>query len=368
MHKVVHALQSEFMSRNQASLRVDVRAIDVGYSNVKFTTGPLSPGRTWPVGTHSFPSLAPRLDSPAIRQQFIGMESHKGLVVEVDGHDYFVGEDASLNSTGVDPRTVDEDYSCSPMHLALIRGALAQMADRAEVEELSIDHLVLALPLNTFSVYRERLAARATGEHLIGPKGGPYRRVTVSKAHVIVQPHGALLNYGVSQSGKLDGFALVVDVGGGTLDWYFASKDKSNWVRSGAYPKAMLACSYAILDQIEPGLRDQFQIVDRVDRAIRESKSHFTIRGREYLMSDFAGTIDLVLEESMKKMMAKLGTTADVDVVLLTGGGAKVLHPLLLRSHPKLKERIKVDDTPVFSNVCGFHIYGELVRQRQPSQ
>lgn len=273
---------SETMKRDHPSLHVDVRAVDVGYFNVKFTTGPLSNDRTWPVGAGSFPSLAPRLDSPAMRKQFSGLENHKGFVVEVDRQEYFVGEDAALNSTGLDPRSVAEDYSCSPKYLALLRGALAHMADHAGVTDLTIEHLVVALPLHTFAAYRERLTARATGEHLIGPKGGPFRRVTVNNAHVIVQPHGTLLDYGVNMNGRLEGLAIVLDIGGGTLDWYVASKVKSSWSRSGAYPKAMLACSYAILDQIEPGLRDQFQIVERVDKAIRDGGGHFTIRGRDY--------------------------------------------------------------------------------------
>jgi len=57
---------------------------------------------------------------------------------------------------------------------------------------------------------------------------------------IVEHVHGALVNYGLKMNGKLDGVALVVDPGGGTLDWYVASKVKSSWPRLGAYPMAML--------------------------------------------------------------------------------------------------------------------------------
>jgi hypothetical protein len=108
----------------------------------------------------------------------------------------------------------------------------------------------------------------------------------------------------------------VVDPGGGTLDWYVASKAKSSWSRSGAYPKAMLHCAYAVLDQIDPELRDQFEIVMRVDNAIREGAPSFRLYGRDHALEPYRTVIDAVLAESMEKMMATVGTHADIDVVL----------------------------------------------------
>jgi len=352
------------MDQDHSCVHVDVRAVDVGYFNVKYTKGAKQAGTSWPVATGIFPALAPRLESGAVIPQISGAEKLDGIAVEVDGVNYFVGKDAAFNSSGIDPRNVAEDYSCSAKYLALLRGALAGIAADVGAADLSIGHLVLALPLHTFPAYREQLAARASGQHLIGPAGGPYRRVIVERVHVIVQPHGALLNHGLKNNGKLDGLALIVDPGGGTLDWYVASKEKSSWPRSGAYPKAMLACSYAVLDQIKPGLRDQFQVVERVDQAIRDDAVSFRIEGREYALEGFRHTIDSVLDEGTGKMLAKVGTTADIDKIILVGGGARVFQRFLVAARPDLRERIHRDGDPVFSNVCGFHIYGELLRTR----
>ena len=79
---------------------------------------------------------------------------------------------------------------------------------------------------------------------------------------------------------------MVVDPGGGTLDWYLTERTTPYWERSGAYPKAMLACAYAVADRLDSGWRDQAAIVDRIDCAIREQLPSFKVQGEEIAMAE----------------------------------------------------------------------------------
>lgn len=351
------------MNRDPSITDLGTRAIDVGYFNVKYTLGRKKVEENWPIATGLFPAMAPRLatSSPG---DTLGTNRLDGFVVEADGVNYFVGRDFSFSSTGVEPRPIADGYCTTAKYLAQLRGALQYMAqDAGAGPEVLVRHLVVALPLNTFPKYKTALAARVQGEHLVPLAGGAMRRITVERVSVIVQPHGALLNFGSTARGQLDGWTLVIDPGGGTLDWYVASKDRPNWPRSGAYPKAMLACAYAVADKVEPAWRDQHEIISRIDTAIRQGDPVFKVGAREYALSQFQSTIDAVLEESIEKMFTKVGPIGDIGQILLTGGGATVFHRFLEQRRPDLKALLRIDADPVFSNVRGFHIYGELMQQ-----
>ena len=347
------------MSHQRSVVELGPRAVDVGYFNVKYTLGRKQVDGSWPIATGMFPSLAPRLATHQAGD-IPGSRKVDGCTVDVDGVTYFVGREAEFNCSGVEPRVVAEDYSVTAKYLALLRGALFYMAeDAGEAQDMRISHLVVGLPLNTFSKYRHLLAERIQGDHVVGRAGESKRRIKVDSVHVIVQPLGALLNFGVASKGQMDGWTLVVDPGGGTLDWYVASKQKANWPRSGAYPKAMLACAYAVADQIQPAWRDQYEIINRIDTAIREKAPSFRVSGQMYAVADYRSTIDAVLDESIEKMFAKVGPTADIDQILLTGGGANVFYDHLTGRRPDIQAVLKRDDDPVFSNVRGFHVFGE---------
>ena len=78
-----------------------VRAIDVGYFNVKFTHGRkrLSDGSTV-IATDMFPALAPVVSADSLALA----EGHKrpaGTVVRIDGVHFFVGKDVETFARGI---------------------------------------------------------------------------------------------------------------------------------------------------------------------------------------------------------------------------------------------------------------------------
>ncbi len=352
------------MIRDRDPVHTAARAVDVGYFNTKFTLGRKQMGDELPIATSVFPSLAPQLRSTA-DLDIPAAKKADGCVVEVEDVRYFVGNQAVYNSTGAEPRPVGEDYALTGRYLALLRGALHYvLVDAGNPDEMLIDNLVLGLPLTTFAAHRAALTRRAAGEHLI-PFNGGARRVTVGAAHVIPQPHGALLNLGASaRNGEADGWTLVVDVGGGTVDWYVGKEGNVNFQRSGAHRKAMLACAAAVAEALDPTWLDQFEVMGRIDVAIRERRPTFRVQGEDHALAPHLNAIDAVMEESLEKVLGKVQGLGDIERILLTGGGAGVFGEFIRRRQSKLVKLLHIDQDPMFSNVRGFHVYGELQRAK----
>jgi plasmid segregation protein ParM len=339
---------------NRIPFIIGARSVDVGYFNTKHTGGKEGASTLAPV--YSFPSIAPVLRSGLARS----MESQPqpdGCVVRINDVSHFVGPGALHRGSGAEARLVKDDYAGSDRYLALLRGALWRIAKEAtDNPDVIIRRLGLGLPLNTYFDAVDQLTKRATGLHLVGASSDE-RRITVEKVRVLVQPQGTIINFGHSNGGKpLDGVTMVVDPGGGTLDWYLTEGKTPYWERSGAYPKAMLACANAVADRIEPKWRNQAAIIDRIDRAIREKQASFTVQGQDFPMALHRPAVAQVLDESLDHMLAAVGSVDDVDHLLFTGGGASVFCEHMQKRYPHLKKISRIDSDPIFSNVRGFQV------------
>lgn len=352
------------MMRDLPTVRVPARAVDVGYFNVKYTTGRSMNANN--IGVGMFSSLSPRLSHNSTMHS-PGTVAADGCIIAINGVRYFVGNDAVFNSSGLEPRPVLADYSTSDKYLALLRGALHYISKaEGSSHHLIIEHLVLGLPLNTYLAYKDQLLKRATGTHTISLPGhsGGQQVVTVEDATVLVQPQGALVNYGIQSREQVDGWTLVMDPGGGTLDWFLSKGRTPNWERSSAYPKSMLACSIAVCDRINPDWKNQFEIVERIDETIRNRAESFRVGPTTYALKDYWQTVESVLDESIRYMLGIVGATDNLDRILLTGGGATVFNEHLKKYYPKLAAIVHMDEDPVFSNVRGFQVVGEMMVRR----
>lgn len=342
------------------SAHAGVRAIDVGYFNVKYTKGRKMVGDSNVIDVALFPSLAPT--AAAATLAVAGPKSDT-CTVTVGGKNYVVGPGAKYHTSASEPRPIDPNYSETDKYHAMSLGALQYMAEDAGADrEFEIDLLVLGLPLHNYQRHASNLAARMQSDHEVGA-----RRVRVNKVHVMVQPHGALCHFGAVRDKPMDGWNLVVDPGGGTLDWFMANGQQPNWARSGAYPKAMLQCAYAVADCIDLGWRNQYEIVDVIDHAIRTNAPGFTVGARDFELAPYRPVIHAVQEEALKSMLENTGPLDAVKRVLFTGGGAGVFRDCLKRLLPNLERVMEIDTDPVFSNVRGFQTTGEVLRRVRPS-
>lgn len=353
------------MTQTKNVQAVGVRAIDVGYFNVKYTLGRKMQGDSSLIDVGLFPSLAPQAAAAAL---IASGPSANTCTVNVGGMNYVVGPGAKYHTSASEPRPIDPNYSQTDKYYALSLGAMHYMAEDAGAgSEFEIDMLVLGLPLHNYAQHAATLAARMQGEHRLGRSDSEVTRlVRVNKVHVMVQPHGALCHFG-AEKGKLEGWNLVVDPGGGTLDWFMANGEQPNWKRSGAYPKAMLQCAYAVADCIDPLWRNQFEIVDVIDHAIRENAPTFTVGTREFELAKYRPALEAVLHESVKCMLDSTGPLDAVKRIVFTGGGAGLFREYMKRQMPKLEKAMEMDNKAdsVFSNVRGFQTTGEVLRRVQ---
>lgn len=358
------------MSADRSPLSIDVAAVDVGYFATKYTHVPSAATRA-DVVADSIPSFCPRVLGSV--SHGVGTDTLAGVVINVGANRYFVGEDAALRSSGKDARVVSTDYADSDQYMALFRGALhyicrsargrSELAGQPDISEARVKRMVVGLPLNTLSSKRDSLRASLEAVHELPPMPWSQQpmKVDVRSVTVLAQPQGAFLRHSRNKRELLDLNTLVIDVGGGTTDWLLMQGRKVFYERSGAYPKGTLACAFAVCDQIDGTLRDDAEIVKRVDNALRTSASTVFIAGESMPIAPYLPEVQKTLEECIARMVDSIGNLSSVDYIFVTGGGAGLLHALLIRKFPGRAKTIHLDADPVFSNVLGFHLLGEML-------
>lgn len=353
------------MQRDMQTTVIETCAIDVGYSNVKYTSGRVEAGGSVEMRTGHFPAIAPVVPSLAL-QAGPGSKGADGTLVTLGGTRYFAGRSVKFHVSGTDPRTVPANYCETDEYMALLRGALHYIAqDSGARQTLVIEQLVLGLPLTTFRKYRESMPARFEGDHVLESIGSSERLIVhVKKVLVVVQPMGALYQLGASSSSLASsGWTLVVDAGGGTLDWFVSENLQPNWTRSGAHSRSVLSCCYAVADGINPDWKNNYEVINRIDEALRTGADSFMAGGAKHMMAHHRSSIEAVLRESVNIMMASVKQTDDLDHIFLTGGGAGLFGAFLTENYPKLAPLLREDPDCLYSNVKGFHLMGEIQRR-----
>lgn len=355
------------MKRDTNIISVPARAIDVGYANTKFTFGRKSVNGVSLVHADLFPSITATLRPGATFMHAPGTLGADGCISTIEGVPHFAGRGVEMHLKGVQPRHVMKDYCTSPSYLALMRGAMHYMLeDVGNPSELAIGHMTVGLPLNTYLENLDRLRSIVVGRHEVvspDPKVG-VRHVTVEDASVLVQPMGALYNYGLTHPElDLSGWNLVIDVGGGTVDFLVARDRAPNYERSGAHPESMLACAAAVAKAINPSLRGQFSVLQEIDCAIREGKDVISIAGVDYEMAAFSGAINEVLRRGYETMLDTVGALEDFRSILVCGGGGAVFYQFLCDHYPELRRRLRIDAGSAYSNVRGFQLVAEYTQR-----
>ncbi len=351
------------MSSATATTTLPAIGVDVGFFSTKFTTGRRDKS-TRAVEVMQFPSVAPRISSSM--KAITAADRLSGALVEVEpGALHFVGKDVYQVAPTTGARAVTNDYSQSSDYKALFLGALYHIAKEHNVKDaLCIDTLVAGLPLSTVYTHASELTSFIKGEHKVPH---PLHSDTVLLVHVlnaivIAQPQGALVAHGVeaASSSHPDFNTLVLDMGGGTFDWFMARGIRPNRALSGAAPIGALACAAAICDEIKPGLKDNPDVMARVDKALREGAEAVRVTGRDYAMETFEPVVSRVLADAIEQMRKSVGSLDSVDKILVTGGGARLMDKAFRVAMPEYAHLLEMDREPVASNVRGFHAIAEF--------
>lgn len=346
-------------------ITVPTLSVDVGYFSTKIALA-RDTSAQGNIRCVAFPSIAPRIAEELARPA--ATRALDVVTIDVDGTSYAIGKDASRLSKGEEFRQVQEAYCLTAGYKALFLGALHTaakelLANSPAAAELEILHLTVGLPQNTIQAHARSLKKLCLGQHKLPPlrTGHGELIVTVKNVYVMSQGYGGWLYLSSShpKGSMLDQCNLLLDMGGGTCDWFLCSDQKPWYERCGAHPSGMLNVAFRVCDRIHPSLRDEPESLAAVDRAISSGAASFKLDGRVLELSEFDDIIHLAMMECIDRMMSKIKSLNTVDNILFSGGGGDRLRRAFESIFPQRVRDIYTDTDPIFSNCRGFFLAAE---------
>ena len=321
-----------------------IRAIDVGFGNTKYTLG-----RHGEVVTcRMFPSLVPEpAETTAGADVLTGRR--KTVKVTVGNSTYEVGPDVERVIGTRDGRSLHRDFAMTDEYLALAHGAMTYMGQE------HIDLLVVGLPVNASRERYQAVEERMRGEHVMGNG----RLVNVKRVAAVAQPMGGFIDYAAKNNLMREiqqETSLLIDVGFFTLDWVVARGPETMAGRSGGYDAGVSEILKRINTAIKKDLKCDDISINRLDHGLRDGS--IRLFGEAYEMSRWLGAGDAAINEGMNALQAKVGASDDIDNIFVCGGGGDFYVEEIRKRFPR--HAVKMVDDPVFANVRGFQLLGEI--------
>lgn len=325
-----------------------VRACDVGYGHTKFTRG----RKNDDLLCSSIPSLAP-MSTEGVDLDGGIKNKRQTVTVYVDQKKYEVGPDIERALGKYDERVLCENYSKTPEYMALLRGALHYMA------VTHVDTLVVGLPVSHVFSHAKSLAKDLAKVHPVGNG----RTVLVKSVEVLAQPIGGYLDYAV-RSGKADKLDhqmnLIIDPGFFTFDFVVANGSSAISNRSGHHDGSVSMVLDSIANDISKEYGTHYTNLVAIDRGLRTGE--FSVYGKKINLEKYMPNATQIMGAAIKKMINTIGNTADIENIILVGGGANLFMPAIKKHFPN--HDIAMAEDPVFANVRGFHVAGEIFSRR----
>jgi plasmid segregation protein ParM len=318
-----------------------VRAVDVGYKNTKLAVSVAEE-----IQCKVFPSVAPLATDCELSAAF--GRKRNTVIVEADGVAYEVGPDARLAEKAMPAHHLDDGFALSPEYLALVRGALHWMQVDA------IDLLVVGLPVTTFALRKAELARRLLGEQ---PTTAG-RVVEIREVKVLAQPHGALINYALSD-GRIRAMRnqrnLIIDCGARTFDWLVTQGLKIMDPRSHAINRGIYDVLHVLASEIGKHFNIQYDEYERIDLALR-TRTPPRVFGKEYDLTPHLPGAKKIAHEAITELRRFVQDGADIDNIILSGGAAFFFREAIRAAFPH--HDLQESDDGLYANVRGFARFG----------
>ena len=299
--------------------------IDIGYGNVKVNTGG---------SAFNFPSIVGNFQENIS----IGFDHGKLECVEVDGEKFLVGESAMRHSTR-HFTSRSRDWIETTHYKALLKHAMAKGGVTGEAA------ITTGLPVG-FRADKDRLGTIVME---VAEQSGVNARV-----YVLPQPVGAFFSLLFDDRGSVLDHRLassrvgILDIGYFTTD--LLTIDGMSVVE-GQLASFKNGVSTA-LEVIRQDLADKYKLqldIRRVEEAVRRGKVSVYGEGKD-ITAIIAKRLGELEAEIQAQAQTIWGNAADLDRVILAGGGAAMLSPYL-----KLYRHATVIRNAAEANATGFH-------------
>lgn len=320
-----------------------IRSIDIGFGFTKYNK--MVDGE---LVYDSFISLAPR--SSKIESLDM-LNDRETVVVNIDGSEYEVGPDSYLLESVDSTRTLNEQYINTTQYKALFYGALTY------INEEVIDLLIVGLPVSNFKTQNQKLQESMKGLHKINNE----KTVEVKNVLVVMQPMGALKYCLVDEElAKLDldlkdSNNLIIDPGFFTFDFVMASGSKMIEKKSDSPAGGVNRVLTAIAESITNKIGKKYENYNAIDKGLRKRK--LKIAGKDEDLLEHIKNTRSIIESPIIHMKNIVGDGADIDNILLVGGGASIFEKTIKEYYPDHKI-IKLADSNLV-NVKGYQAIGE---------
>lgn len=325
---------------------LNIQALDLGWGWTKY-----SKKSELLDGEHefgSFPSLAPRHVGVDLSSSILGKRDT--VVVTVDGTEYEVGPDSGDLDGNDASRNLNDSYIYTEQYKAVFYGALHYMGAS------DIDLLVVGLPLSNMQA-ATKLKEIIVGTHKINSE----KTVVVKDALVLPQPLGGLY-YCLSQAKEVEAFEflkeevnLIIDPGFLTFDFLVSNGTKVIENRSSAYNGGVSKVLRSIAESISSKFNIKYDNLNAIDRGLRKRK--IKINGVAESLEEHIKNTRAILEGSVNYMKNMVGDGADIDNIILLGGGSSIYKKTIEGYFPN--HSILTVEEPQMANVKGFLLAGK---------
>jgi plasmid segregation protein ParM len=299
--------------------------IDIGYGNVKVNTGERS---------FSFPSIVGNYQESVS----IGFDRNVLECVEIDGEKFLIGESAKRHSSR-HFTSRSRDWIETIHYKALLKHALVKCG----VSGAAV--ITTGLPVD-FMGDKERLAAIV--------KDVASKVEVNASVHVLPQPVGAFFSLLFDEKGSVLE-AQLASSRVGILDIGYFTTDLLTIASLTVVEKQLASFENGVstaLEAIRQDLADTFKLqldIRRTEEAVRRGK--VTVFGEERDITAMCGKWLRELEGEIQAHAQTIwGNAADLDRVILSGGGAAMLSPYL-----NLYRHATVIRNAADANAAGFH-------------
>jgi plasmid segregation protein ParM len=339
-----------FLGYKEVQMALRNIGIDLGFGFVKTTDGHQD---------YIFPSVVGAgLDLTYRSELTTYVDPIQNLIVTIDGKKHFVG-DLAIRQSEIVSRSLSENHAQEKNTKVLLLTALALYVQN-ESEEFNI---ITGLPPSYYLANKEILVSLIKGTHriTINLDGSDCEKtIIVNNVKIIPQPMGTLFYKLFDAKGVIADKELsrskagIIDVGFRTTD--FSVVDKLEYIDKLSYstPTGM-ANAYALIAEY---LRNQFRIY-KENYELEEivQKGRIKVAGKVHSLEQIKKD---VFEQVSAKILTEMNSIWDIremDLILLSGGGGKMLADFLL---PELKTANLIEESQM-ANVNGYLKLGHKI-------